>query len=66
MREEKWKEAVQEIAKQPGYARIDNICKEALKNDTAVGYRDALAEIKSGPIMYAVTDSAVKRGLDEK
>lgn len=66
MREEKWKEAVKEISKQPGYARIANICDRAIQADTATAYRDALHEIKSGPIMYAVTDIAVKRGLGEE
>ncbi len=70
MREEKWKNAVETIAKhRPYYATTSIACEKAMKRDTAEGYRDALREIvgssNSSGEYAQVMDTARKALKDE-
>lgn len=64
MREETWKQAVQKIASNAGYASNSDACEKALRQDTADGYREALREVARHPY-YAVNEDTAKNALKE-
>lgn len=64
MKEERWKQAVEKISKNAGYATNADACEKALRQDTAQGYRDALREVSKHPY-YLVNETAVREALGE-